>query len=156
MVVTIDLGDSTNVHPKDKTELARRLALLALKNTYSQNHGEVASPMMVNSEISGDKIAVRFMNTGSGLIAHDKYGYLKGFEIAGSDQKFYYAKAVFEGDRVLVISDKVLNPVAVRYAWSSNPSDANLYNKEGFPASPFRTDTWPLPTEGSNYQNRIK
>jgi sialate O-acetylesterase len=156
MIVTIDLGDSTNVHPKDKTELARRLALLALKNTYGQNIGEVASPIMVNSNISGDKIEVRFMNTGSGLVAHDKYGYLKGFEIAGSDQKFYYAKAVIEGNRVIVSSEKVLNPVAVRYAWSSNPSDANLYNKEGFPAAPFRTDIWPLPTEGYNYQNWIK
>jgi len=96
------------------------------------------------------------LNIGSGLVAHDKYGYLKGFEIAGPDQKFYYTKAVIEGDRVLVNNEKVLNPVAVRYVWSSNPPDANLYNKEGFPAAPFRTDTWPLPTEGSNYQNWIK
>ena len=156
MVVTIDLGDSTNVHPKDKTELARRLALLALKNTYGQKLGEVASPMMLESKIEADKVELRFSNIGSGLIVHDKYGYLKGFEIAGADQKFYYAKAEIEGDRVIVSSEKVPNPVAVRYAWSSNPSDANLYNQEGLPAAPFRTDSWPLPTEDSNYLNWIK
>jgi len=156
MVVTIDLGDSTNVHPKDKTELARRLALLALKNTYGQNLGEVASPMIHDVRIEANIVDLRFSNIGTGLIAHDKYGYLKGFEVAGPDQKFYYAKAVIEGERVIVSSEKVPNPVAVRYAWSSNPSDANLYNKEGFPASPFRTDTWLLLTEGSNYLNWIK
>ena len=156
MVVTIDLGDSTNVHPKDKTELARRLALLALKNTYGQLLGEVASPMILNSKIKANKVELRFSNIGSGLIAHDKYGYLKGFELAGADQKFYYAKAAIEGERMIVSSDEVSNPVAVRYAWSSNPSDANLYNKEGFPTAPFRTDTWPLLTDGFKYLNWIK
>lgn len=156
MAITIDLGDSTNVHPKDKTELAQRLALLTLKNTYNLNLGEVSSPMIMESKIIANKVELRFSNTGSGLIARDKYGYLKGFELAGSDQKFHYAKAVIEGDRVIVSSDKVSNPVAVRYAWSSNPSDANLYNKEGFPAAPFRTDTWPLPTDDSKYLNWIK
>ena len=156
MVVTIDLGDSTNVHPKDKTELARRLAMLALKNTYGQQLGEVASPMILNSKIKANKVELRFSNIGSGLIAHDKYGYLKGFELAGADQKFYYAKAAIEGERMIVSSDEVSNPVAVRYAWSSNPSDANLYNKEGFPTAPFRTDTWPLLTDGFKYLNWIK
>jgi len=156
MVVTIDLGDSTNVHPKDKTELARRLALLAMKNTYGLNLGEIASPMILESKIEANKVELRFSNIGSGLIAHDKYGYLKGFELAGSDQKFHYAKAEIDGNRVIVSSEKVSNPVAVRYGWSSNPSDSNLYNKEGFPASPFRTDTWPLLTEGSKYLNWIK
>jgi sialate O-acetylesterase len=112
--------------------------------------------MILESKIEANKVELRFSNIGSGLIAHDKYGYLKGFELAGSDQKFQYAKAIIEGDRVIVSSDKVPNPAAVRYAWSSNPSDANLYNKEGFPAEPFRTDTWPLPTEDSKYLNWIK
>jgi sialate O-acetylesterase len=156
MVVTIDLGDSTNVHPKDKTELARRLALLTLKNTYGQQLGEVASPMIQESRIEANKVELRFSNIESGLIAHDKYGYVKGIEIAGSDQKFHYAKAIIDGERVIVSSEKVPNPVAVRYAWSSNPSDANLYNKEGFPAAPFRTDNWPLPTDDSRYLNWIK
>jgi len=156
MAVTIDLGDSTNVHPKDKTELALRLALLALKNTYHLNLGEVASPFLSNFSFQDKKVVLQFVNIGSGLIARDKYGYLKGFEIAGSDQKFHYAKALIEGDRVMVSSEKVPSPVAVRYAWSNNPSDANLYNKEGFPASPFRTDTWPLSTDESNYLNWIK
>lgn len=156
MVVTIDLGDSTNVHPIDKTELARRLALLALKNTYGQKLGEVASPLAVETRFQDHQAIVQFINTGTGMIARDKYSYMKGFEIAGADQKFHYAKAEIDGDRVIVYSEKVTNPVAVRYAWSSNPSDANLYNKEGFPAAPFRTDTWPLPTDDSKYVNWIK
>ena len=156
MVVTIDLGDSTNVHPKDKTELARRLALLALKNIYRQDLGEVNSPIASEIRFQDQRAIVKFGNPGTGLIARDKYGYLKGFEIAGADQKFHYAKAEIEGDQIIVSSEKVSNPVAVRYAWSSNPSDANLYNKEGFPAAPFRSDNWPLPTEDSMYLNWIK
>ena len=75
-------------------------------------------------------------------MAKDKYGYPKAFAIAGVDQKFYWAKAEIKGDKVIVWSEKVANPVAVRYAWADNPGDANLYNKEGLPASPFRTDKW--------------
>jgi sialate O-acetylesterase len=156
MVVTIDLGDSTNVHPKDKSEVARRLALLAEKNTYGLSLGEVESPMILESKIEGNKVELRFSNIGSGLIARNKYGYLKGFELAGADQKFHYAKAVIVGERVIVCSVEVPIPVAVRYAWSSNPSDANLYNKQGFPLAPFRTDNWPLPTDGFKYLNWIK
>jgi len=156
MVVSIDLGDSTNVHPKDKTKLALRLALLALKNTYGKKLGEVTSPYALQTFFQDHLAIVEFINTGTGLVAHDQYGYLKGFEIAGADRKFNYANAKIEGFRVIVSSDKVPNPIALRYAWSSNPSDANLYNKEGLPASPFRTDTWTLPTEGSNYLNWIK
>jgi len=156
MVVTIDLGDSTNVHPKDKSEVARRLALMAEKNTYGLSLGEVESPMILESKIEGNKVELRFSNIGSGLIARNKYGYLKGFELAGADQKFHYAKAVIEGERVIVCSVEVPIPVAVRYAWSSNPSDANLYNTQGFPLVPFRTDTWPLPTDGFKYLNWIK
>ena len=72
----------------------------------------------------------------------DKYGYAKGFAIAGEDKKFVWAKAYLDGDKVVVYSDEIKNPVAVRYAWGNNPDDANLYNKEGLPASSFRTDDW--------------
>ena len=92
--------------------------------------------------VSGNKIKISFTQTGSGLWIKDKYGYLKGFEIAGADQKFQYAKAWIEGNDVVVSAEAVSSPVAVRYGWADNPEDINLYNKEGFPASPFRTDTW--------------
>jgi sialate O-acetylesterase len=156
MAVTIDLGDSSNIHPTDKTEVGRRLANLALKNTYLQTMDEVNSPMMLEAKFEGNKVVVSFKNTGSGLVVHNKYGYLKGFEVAGSDHKFHFAKAVIQGNQVIVGCDQVSNPVALRYAWSNNPSDANLYNKEGLPAAPFRTDDWKLITDGSNYQNWIK
>ena len=94
------------------------------------------------------KAIISFSHTGSGLTARDKYGYVKGFAIAGPDKQFHWAQAVIKGDNVVVNSDKVANPVAVRYAWADNPDDANLYNKEGLPASPFRTDDWKGLTEG--------
>lgn len=156
MVVTTDLGDSTDIHPTDKTVVASRLANLALKNTYQQNLGEVNSPMMTETKFESGKAILRFKNTGSGLVSRDKYGYLKGFELAGADQKFHFAKAEIQGDRVVVSCDQVKNPVALRYAWSNNPSDASLYNREGLPAASFRTDNWKLITEGSNYMNWIK
>ncbi len=87
-----------------------------------------------------------------GLMAKDKFGYLKGFEIAGADKKFYYAKAEIEGDKVVVYNSNVKNPVAVRYGWSDAPVDANLFNSAGFPASPFRTDDWQGVTFGNKFQ----
>jgi sialate O-acetylesterase len=78
----------------------------------------------------------------------DRYGYLKGFTIAAADKKFVWAKASIEGNDVIVSCKSVKNPVAVRYGWADNPDDVNLYNREGFPASPFRTDDWPGVTEG--------
>lgn len=84
------------------------------------------------------------------MVATDKYGYLKGFAIAGADQKFVWAQAKIKDDKIIVYSDKIAKPAAVRYAWGNNPDDANLYNKEGLPASPFRTDDWPGITEGKS------
>jgi sialate O-acetylesterase len=89
----------------------------------------------------GDKIIVKFKNVGGGLIA--KGGPLKQFAIAGKDKKFKWAKAEIKGDSVLVWNDEIKEPVAVRYAWANNPEGCNLYNKEGLPANPFRTDDWP-------------
>ena len=92
-------------------------------------------------EIEGDSIFISFSETGSGLIAKDG-GDLKYFTIAGTDEHFVWAKAKISGDKVIVWNNAIKNPVAVRYAWADNPEGANLYNKEGLPASPFRTDDW--------------
>ena len=89
---------------------------------------------------------------GKGLMVKDKYGYIRGFEIAGADQKFYYAQASIDGDKVIVWSDKVTQPTAVRYAWANAPVDANLFNVDGFPASSFRTDNWPGITKGKKFE----
>ena len=92
------------------------------------------------------------MGTGSGLTVHDKYGYIKGFEIAGGDKQFHYARAYISGNTVVVYNDDVNTPVAVRYGWADDAEDDNLFNKEGFPAGPFRTDDWKGITEGVKYE----
>ncbi len=99
----------------------------------------------------GNKIVLSFKHIGSGLTVKDKYGYLKGFEIAGSDKKFHWAKAYINGENVVVFSDEVANPVAVHYGWADDAWEANLFNNEGFPASSFRTDSWKGITEGAKY-----
>jgi sialate O-acetylesterase len=92
--------------------------------------------------VDGNTIRINFDHIGGGLTANDKYGYLKGFAIAGEDKVFHWAKARLVGNQVIVYNADVKNPVAVRYAWGNNPDDANLYNAGGLPANPFRTDDW--------------
>jgi len=99
----------------------------------------------------GNKVVLSFYKAGGDLYTNDPYGYLKGFEVAGADRHFYYAKAWIEGDHVVAFRDSVSHPVAVRYAWADYPGDANLYNKQGFPAEPFRTDNWKGITEEQKY-----
>jgi sialate O-acetylesterase len=137
--VIIDLGDAGDIHPRNKRDVGYRLALLALKNTYGRDIVG-SGPRYQSSKIEQDKIILTFTEVGSGLKANDKYGYLKGFAIAGNDKKFVWAKAYIDGQRIIVYCDKVKVPIAVRYAWADNPDDANLYNNENLPASPFRTD----------------
>jgi sialate O-acetylesterase len=144
--VIIDIGEANDIHSRNKQDVGFRLALAAEKIAYGKDiiySGPVYQSMTVN----GNKIILSFSNIGTGLIAKDRYGYLKGFSIAGSDQKFVWAKAMMEGDKVIVFNEDINNPVAVRYAWADNPSDANFYNKEGLPASPFRTDNWKLKSQ---------
>lgn len=141
MAVIIDIGEAKDIHPRNKQDVGYRLSLAALKVTYKQDIVH-SGPIFKSFVKEGNKMVLTFTNTGSGMISKDKYGYLKGFAIAGEDKKFVWAKAVIEGDKVVVWSESVANPVAVRYAWADNPDDANLYNKEGLPASPFRTDDW--------------
>lgn len=140
--VTIDIGEADDIHPRNKQDVGYRLALSALNRTYGKDI-VYSGPTFQSMEIDGGKAILTFENVGSGLAAKSKDGILKGFSIAGSDQKFYWANARIEGNNVIVESDQVQEPVAVRYAWADNPDQANFYNKEGLPASPFRTDTWP-------------
>ena len=141
MTVAIDVGDAKDIHPRNKQDVGYRLSLNALKMVYNKPVAD-SGPIYKSMETDGNKMILTFNYVEGGLLAKDKYGYLKSFAIAGADKKFYWAAAEIKDDKVIVYSDKVPNPVAVRYAWADNPGDANLYNTEGLPASPFRTDSW--------------
>ena len=165
MAVIIDVGEARDIHPKNKQTVGYRLALAALKIAYGQNIVH-SGPIYDSMTIEGNKVRIKFKNVGGGLVAlpfkdpvtpngptlAKRFGIdikglrpeseVLGFAIAGQDKKFVWAKAKIEGDTVVVWSEKVAKPVAVRYAWENNPI-CNLYNKEGLPASPFRTDDWP-------------
>ncbi len=147
MAVSIDTGDPIALHPKNKQPIGLRHAFNVLHDVYGSSlvaHG----PYYKSQEIKGDKIELSFTGVGTGLVSAKK-GVLNTFAVAGKDQKWHWAEAKIEGDKVVVSSEKVKDPVAVRYAWGMNPSQRNmLYNNEGLPASPFRTDTWPLFKEG--------
>ena len=139
--VLIDIGEADDIHPRNKQDVGNRLALAAKKVAYRMEVVH-SGPQYVSSKREGDKMIVQLTNIGSGLVAHDKYGYLKGFAIAGEDRKFVWAKSYIQDNKIVVFREGVSNPVAVRYAWGDNPDDANLYNKEGLPAVPFRSDDW--------------
>jgi len=139
MAVTIDIGDEIDLHPRNKLDVGRRLAGWALAGTYGENVVP-SGPLFDRSSIEGDKVRIRFKYS-SGLKTIDG-GPLKGFAIAGEDRRFVWADARIDGDTVIVSSPMVPKPAAVRYGWADNPI-ANLYNKAGLPASPFRTDDWP-------------
>ena len=141
MAVLIDIGEAGDIHPKNKQDVGYRLSLPALKMVYGKNI-VFSGPTYKSMKIEGNKIRLTFDNIGSGLITKDKYGYVKGFAIAGENKKLVWAKAYLEGNEIVVYNDSIANPIAVRYAWADNPDDASLYNKEGLPASPFRTDDW--------------
>jgi len=146
LAVSIDVGEPGNLHPPRKAEIGERLALWALGTTYG--HESVYSgPLYKSSRVEGDQIRIQFEHVGSGLVADGDT--LEGFSIAGADKKFHRAKAWIDGGDVLVSSEDVRSPLAVRYAWADSP-DCNLYNLDGFPASPFRTDDW----LGATFSNR--
>jgi sialate O-acetylesterase len=153
MAVTTDVGDSSDIHPKNKQDVGRRLAAIALNDVYGfpQTH---SGPVYKSVSFSNGQAILSFTSIEKGLMAKNMYGNLAGFIIAGPDRKFYYAHAVIRGDEVLVYADSVSNPVAVRYGWTNSPVDINLYNVEGFPASPFRTDNWPGLTESVGFYKR--
>lgn len=139
MAVAIDLGEWNDIHPDNKKDVGLRLALAARKLVYGENALVASGPSYSSQTVDGNKIILQFTNTGGGLVSHDGEP-LSQFAIAGADKKFVWAKAIIEGDKIIVWSEEIKNPLFVRYAWSDNPDGANLYNKEGLPASPFRTD----------------
>lgn len=136
MAVAIDVGNPFDIHPADKQTLGYRLGKEAERICYGSK-AISAGPLYERMTVEGNKVRLFFKNTGSGLVARD--GAPTSFAIAGKDGNFVWADAKIDGDTVLVWSDKVKEPVEVRYAWAGYPGNANLYNKEGFPASPFRT-----------------
>jgi len=141
LAVTIDIGDTYNIHPQNKGEVGKRLALAAEKVAYNEEGVVYSGPVYKSMQVNGNKIILTFNSIGSGLFANGG-GELKQFTIAGEDKKFVWAKAYIKDNQVVVESDEVANPIAVRYAWADNPVGSNLYNIEGLPASPFRTDDW--------------
>ncbi len=151
MAVTTDIGESNDIHPKNKQDVGLRLAAVALNNIYGKPM-EYSGPVYESMFVQGNKVYLEFTHTGSGLMVRDKYGYIRGFEIAGSDHRFHYAKAFLDHNKVVVYSDEVTTPVSVRYAWSDDAGDANLYNFEDFPAVPFRTDQWKGVTDDVRYE----
>jgi len=141
MAVAIDLGEWNDVHPLNKLDVGKRLVLAAQYVAYHDKKVVYSGPVYKSMKIVGSKIELTFDHIGSGLIVKNGQ-HLHYFSIAGADKKFVWAKAEIKGNKVIVWSDEVTNPVAVRYAWADNPENANLYNRENLPASPFRTDSW--------------
>lgn len=144
MAVAIDIGNAKNIHPKNKQEVAIRLVLNALHIAYGKNLA-YSGPIYRSMRIEGSKIVLNFNHVDGGLSAKGG-NRLKGFAIAGANEKFVWAHATIEGSSVVVSSKRVSRPVAIRYGWASDPL-CNLYNKAGLPASPFRTDSWRVITQ---------
>jgi len=152
MAVIIDIGEAGDIHPKNKQDVGKRLAHWALHQTYDKSSVVPSGPLYKSHKVEGHKIRIAFDHVDGGLMVGKKEGLqptqeveggeLQRFAIAGEDKKWHWANAKIDGNTVVVSSPEVENPVAVRYAYSMNPAGANLYNKEGLPASPFRTDDW--------------
>jgi sialate O-acetylesterase len=145
MATIIDVGEADDIHPQNKQDVGRRLSLWA--RHYGGEKLVYSGPLYTRHSIEGNAIRIHFNHVGGGLTTPEGAS-LKGFAIAGADQKFVWAEARIDGDTVVVSNANVTNPQSVRYAWADNPM-CNLYNKEGLPASPFRTDTWPGVTDGN-------
>ena len=146
MAVTIDIGEAKDIHPKNKQDVGGRLAKIALAQTYGQKLA-YSGPVLKSGVAKGNQMVLSFTHAEGGLRASDG-GALKGFAVAGEDQKFHWADAKVQGDQIVVSSAAVTKPVAVRYAWANNP-ECNLVNGAGLPASPFRTDSWFDPAYGA-------
>ena len=152
IIDTVPLAEKGDIHPKNKYDVGTRLARWALGRDYGQKQLEVSGPLFKMLKIEGNKVRMAFDHTGTGLMVgkksgrepavEDKDAKLQRFAIAGEDKKWFWADAVIVKNTITVSSPEVKKPVAVRYAFQMNPDGANLYNREGLPASPFRTDDW--------------
>jgi sialate O-acetylesterase len=161
MAVITDIGAANDIHPRNKQDVGWRLAQWALHQTYGKKDFVPAGPLYKDHKVEGDAIRLSFDHVGKGLMVGEKEGLeptkqitggkLAHFAIAGADQKWFWADATIDGDTVVVKSADVQEPVAVRYGFAMNPAKANLYNMEGLPACPFRTDRWLGPTEKLNW-----
>ena len=147
MAITVDIGESNNVHPKNKQVVGKRLALWALGEVYGRKVVATSGPLPDSHEIQGSEMVVSFTHADGGLLAGGRA--LKGFLIAGEDQQWKPAQARIESERVVVSSPEVKKPVAVRYAWEPDPQ-CNLCNGAGLAASPFRTDAWQMQASQTN------
>ena len=137
MAVAIDIGEYNDLHPLNKKEVGRRLALLAEDKVYNENIISTA-PIYIKMNKEENKLILNFENNESGLISIR--GDLNNFEISDDKGKFYKANAIIKGESIVVWNSKINNPMNVRYAWNNSPRDVNLYNKEGLPVAPFTTE----------------
>lgn len=151
MIVTTDIGNAKDIHPTNKQDVGLRLAAVALNNVYDKKQ-VYSGPIYKSQEIKGDQIILTFDHIGSGLSTSDNSNNVRGFEIAGADKVFHSATALIKNNKVIVSNENVKNPVAVRYGWADDDSAINLFNKEKFPASPFRTDNWEMMTANEIYK----
>jgi sialate O-acetylesterase len=153
-VSTIDIlgeqEDVSNIHPLNKQLAGHRLYLAAMANVYGDRQLVASGPVYKSVQFEGNQAIVTFDNIGSGLTVKDG-GELKGFALAGSERKFFWAKGEIQGERVILTSKDVNQPIAIRYAWANNPI-GNLYNKEGLPAFPFRSDNWILVLKAPDFK----
>lgn len=147
LAVIIDIGEAGDIHPRNKQDVGKRLGLAAEKIAYGRDIVH-SGPTVSDVATEGNQIVVTFDNVGSGLEVREKEGRPLPVGIAGEDGKFVQAQTKIEDNRLIAWSDEVAKPVALRYAWSNNPDASLLYNKEGLPASPFRTDDFPMTTAG--------
>jgi len=140
MAVAIDIGEAGNIHPKNKQDIGDRLAQAGLRIAYNRDLVAMG-PLMRSITFENDRVRVQFDHVGGGLIVRGQGRELRGFVVAGPDRRFHRAEARIEGRGIVARSKEVPDPIAIRYAWADNP-DCNLFNKEGIPASPFRSDGW--------------
>lgn len=150
MAVTTDIGNAKDIHPRNKRDVGKRLALVALHHTYRKKV-EYSGPVYQSMNVKGKEVILSFSHN-DGLRMQGQDGMLIGFEIAGEDQHFYKATARINGKQVIISAPEILIPVAVRYAWADDAGSANLFNQSGLPAVPFRTDNWPGITINGKYQ----
>ncbi len=163
MAVTTDIGEADDIHPKNKQEVGKRLAMWALADVYKKEGVASCGPIACGHTINGSEVTITFKHTDGGLVVkiggslvtpredwphttlpeNAGFGQIRGFAVAGEDKQWHRATAKIVGNTVIVSSPDVKQPVAVRYAWAENP-DCNLFNRAGIPASPFRTDDWPV------------